>query len=98
MKEVLKNLDKAFENKIRLCIMSALVINEHLDFISIRDLLDLTDGNLASHLKNLEKRNYVGYTKEFLERKPNTKYFATDLGKAAFSKHINAIEELLHKY
>ncbi|MBT8273948.1 MAG: transcriptional regulator [Bacteroidia bacterium] len=97
MKELLKELDKAFENKIRLCIMSALVVNEYLDFISLRDLLDVTDGNLASHLKNLEKRQYVGFKKEFLDRKPNTKYFVTDLGKAAFSKHINAIEQLLNK-
>ena len=95
MKELLKNLDKAFENKIRLGIMSALVVNEFLDFNSLKELLDVTDGNLASHLKSLEKKEYIGFKKEFLGRKPNTKYHATSKGKDAFQKHINAIEQLL---
>jgi DNA-binding MarR family transcriptional regulator len=95
VKEVLKDLDKAFENKIRLCVMSALVVNEYLDFTSLRDLLDVTDGNLASHLKSLEKKEYVMFKKEFLNRKPNTKYYATEAGRKAFTKHINAIEQLL---
>ncbi len=95
MKELLKNLDKAFENKIRLGIMSALVVNDFLDFNTLKDLLDVTDGNLASHLKSLEKSKYIEYKKEFLDRKPNTKYFATPAGKKAFVKHIHAIEQLL---
>ena len=95
MKEVLKDLDKAFENRIRLGIMSALVVNEYLDFNNLKDLLGVTDGNLASHLKSLEKNKYITYKKEFLDRKPNTKYFATDSGKTAFQKHLNAIESLL---
>ncbi|MEQ8547137.1 MAG: transcriptional regulator [Cyclobacteriaceae bacterium] len=95
MKEILKDLDKAFENKIRLGIMSALVVNEFLDFITLKDLLDVTDGNLASHLKSLEKKEYITLKKEFLNRKPNTKYYATPLGINAFKKHINAIEQLL---
>ena len=95
MKELLKDLDKAFENKIRLGIMSALVVNEYLDFNTLKDLLDVTDGNLASHLKSLEKKQYVMYKKEFLNRKPKTKYYATKKGKEAFKKHINAIEQLL---
>jgi len=95
VKEVLKDLDKAFENRVRLGIMSALTVNEHLDFNALKDLLDLTDGNLASHLKSLEKSGYVDIKKEFLDRKPNTKYFATEAGKQAFRKHINAIEQLL---
>lgn len=77
--------------------MSALMVNEHLDFKTLRDLLDVTDGNLASHLKNLEKNKYVSFRKEFLDRKPNTTYFATALGKKAFTKHLNAIEQLLNK-
>ena len=97
MKEVLKSLDKAFENKIRLGIMSALFVNEFLDFKSLKNLLGVTDGNLASHMKYLEKSKYVVYKKEFLDRKPNTKYFATEIGKEAFSKHIQAIEQLINK-
>lgn len=95
MKELLKDLNKAFENKIRLGIMSALVVNEFLDFITLKDLLDVTDGNLASHLKSLEKSGFVIFKKEFMGRKPNTKYSATTEGKLAFSKHIKAIEKLL---
>ena len=96
MKELLKDLNKAFENKIRLGIMSALVVNEYLDFNSLKELLDVTDGNLASHLKSLEKSAYITFKKEFLGRKPNTKYSATDEGREAFKKHIKAIEQLLN--
>ena len=95
MKNILKDINKAFENKIRLGIMSALVVNDYMDFTSLKNLLDVTDGNLASHLKYLEKKDYVQFRKEFLDRKPNTKYAATDEGKIAFTKHIKAIEKLL---
>ena len=95
MKELLKDLDKAFENKIRLGIMSALVVNDFVDFTTLKELLDVTDGNLASHLKSLEKSKYIKYKKEFLDRKPSTKYMATDAGIEAFQKHIHAIEQLL---
>ena len=95
MKELLKDLDKAFENKIRLGIMSALVVNDFLDFNTLKELLDVTDGNLASHLKSLERNKYIRFEKEFLGRKPNTKYYATKEGEKAFKKHINAIEQLL---
>ena len=95
MKNLLKDFDRAFENKIRLGIMSALVVNAHMDFVTLKELLGVTDGNLASHLKQLEKNEYIRVHKEFLNRKPNTKYFATEAGIAAFRKHINAIEQLL---
>ncbi|PIQ29877.1 MAG: transcriptional regulator [Bacteroidetes bacterium CG18_big_fil_WC_8_21_14_2_50_41_14] len=95
MKEILKDLDKAFENKIRLGIMSALVVNEYLDFNTLKELLEVTDGNLASHLKSLENSRYINFRKEFLDRKPNTKYSATQEGTLAFTKHIKAIEQLL---
>jgi DNA-binding MarR family transcriptional regulator len=95
VKELLKDLNKAFENKIRLGIMSALVVNDYLDFNSLKDLLDATDGNLATHLKSLEKSQYIMYKKEFLDRKPNTKYSVTDEGRKAFVKHIKGIEQLL---
>ena len=88
VKNILKDLDKAFENRTRLGIMSALMVNDCLDFNSLKELLGLTDGNLASHLKSLEKSKYVVYKKEFLERKPNTIYIATDSGKKAFKRHI----------
>jgi len=95
VKDILKDLNKAFENRIRLGIMSALVVNDYLDFNALKNLLGVTDGNLASHLKSLEKTEYIRVQKEFLDRKPNTKYSATNEGKAAFLKHIKAIEQLL---
>jgi len=95
VKEVLKGLDRAFENRTRLGIMSALMVNDYVDFNTLKELLGVTDGNLASHLKSLEKRKYIDYKKVFLERKPNTNYSATATGKNAFKKHINAIEQLL---
>ena len=95
MKAILKDLNKAFENKIRLGIMSALVVNDWMDFNALKQLLDVTDGNLASHLKSLEKSEYINMKKEFIGRKPNTRYAATTDGKEAFVKHIKAIEQLL---
>ncbi len=95
MREILKDLDKAFENKTRLGIMSALMVNDFLDFNALKELLGATDGNLASHLKSLEKNKYVIYKKDFIGRKPNTNYSATPLGKTAFKKHLDAIERLL---
>ncbi|MBT8218844.1 MAG: transcriptional regulator [Bacteroidia bacterium] len=95
MKHLLDDINKAFENKIRLGIMSALMVNEALDFNSLKELLGVTDGNLASHLKTLEKAAYIKVSKQFIGRKPNTKYSATTSGKRAFEKHIKALENFL---
>lgn len=75
--------------------MSALMVNDYLDFITLKNLLEATDGNLASHMKSLEKQGYVTFKKEFINRKPNTKYYVSKKGKQAFIKHIKAIELLL---
>jgi len=90
-----EKLDKAFENRVRLQIMSVLVVNERYDFNSLKELLDVTDGNLASHLKGLEKEEYVKVNKTFLGRKPNTSYEATEKGKTAFKAHLDALEALI---
>jgi DNA-binding HxlR family transcriptional regulator len=91
-----EKLDKAFENRIRLQIMSVLVANQRYDFNSLKDLLTITDGNLASHLKGLEKEGYITVNKSFLGRKPNTNYEATDKGKKAFTDHLDALEQLIN--
>jgi len=88
-------LDKAFENRVRLQIMSVLAANERYDFNSLKDLLNITDGNLASHLKALEKEEYIVVYKSFLGRKPNTNYEATAKGKQAFKDHLNTLEQLI---
>ena len=95
MKIPFEKLDKAFENRIRLQIMSVLVANQRYDFNSLKELMDITDGNLASHLKGLEKEEYILVNKSFLGRKPNTNYEATDKGKKAFKDHLDALEKLI---
>lgn len=92
---ILKDFDKAFENKVRLGIMSILMVNDSMDFNSLKDILSLTDGNLASHIAALEKTKYISIKKTFLGKKTNTSYSATSLGKMAFQKHLNALENFL---
>lgn len=75
--------------------MSSLAVNETLDFTSLKEYLEVTDGNLASHLKALEKEDFIGVKKSFIERKPNTKYFITKEGKAAFEAHLRGLENLI---
>lgn len=98
MKELLEHINKAFESKARLGIMSALMVNDRLDFNALKELLDLTDGNLASHLKALEEGQYVEVQKQFVGRKPNTTYRATDAGRKAFAEHLKALEKLINGY
>jgi DNA-binding MarR family transcriptional regulator len=95
MKEIIQHINKAFENRVRLGVMSVLMVNERMDFNALKELLDVTDGNLASHLKALEKADYVSVEKQFIGRKPNTQYSATPEGKKAFNEHLNALENLL---
>ena len=95
MKVPFEKLDKAFENRLRLQIMSVLMVNDRYDFNSLKELLDTTDGNLASHLKGLEKEEYILVHKSFLGRKPNTNYAATEKGKTAFKQHLDALEKLI---
>ena len=75
--------------------MSALAVNDMLDFNSLKEYLDVTDGNLASHLKALEKEEFIGVKKSFVGRKPNTKYFMTKAGVKAFDDHLKALEKLI---
>lgn len=95
MKISINGLNKAFESRIRLGIMSVLAVNDMLDFNALKEYLDLTDGNLASHLKGLEKEEFIGVEKSFVGRKPNTRYFMTKEGKKAFEAHLRALEQLI---
>jgi len=95
MRNIIANLNKAFESRIRLGIMSVLMVNDTVDFNTLKELLDATDGNLASHLKALENLDYILSTKQFIGRKPNTQYSITALGKKRFAEHLNALEEFL---
>ena len=94
---IITNINKAFDHRIRLGIMSILMVNDHADFNMLKSLLEVTDGNLASHTKALEKEAYIKVEKRFVGRKPNTRYSGTPLGKAEFKKHISALEKLIGK-
>ncbi len=95
MKNIIQNINKAFDHRIRLGIMSVLMVNESADFTTLKEILGVTDGNLASHAKALENEKYITVEKQFIGRKPNTKYIATKEGKKAFQEHIEALEKLI---
>jgi DNA-binding MarR family transcriptional regulator len=89
------DLHKAFESRVRLGIMSALAVNNTLDFTSLKEFLDVTDGNLATHIKKLEKENFISVEKSFIDNKPNTKYYMTKEGKKAFDEYLNFMEQII---
>lgn len=93
----INSLNKIFDNRIRVGIMSILSVNSVLAFNDLKELLQLTDGNLASHLKNLEENECISVKKGFIGRKPHTTYSATSKGKEAFLKHLDALEKIIKK-
>lgn len=97
MKNPISQLNKSFDSRVRLGIMSVLLVNEWVDYTEIKSLLDLTDGNLASHISALEKLNYIEVKKQFVGKKPNTSYKVTRMGKKAFQDHLTALENLIKK-
>ena len=94
MTNIISKLNKAFESRVRLGIMSVLTVNDTVDFNAMKQLMELTDGNLASHLKALESVGYIQSVKQFVGRKPNTQYSITDEGRECFKAHLDALEEL----
>ena len=90
-------LNKAFESRVRLGLMSILIVNSWVSYKEIKDLLEVTDGNLASHIQSLEKIKYLEIKKQFIGKKPLTTYKVTKTGKDAFEKHIEGLEKLLLK-
>lgn len=95
MKNPIKNLNKVFDSRVRLGIMSALVVNEQLSFNQLKAIIDVTDGNLASHLKSLEENGYIKVQKGFIGRKTNTTYFITKTGEKAFKLHLEGLEQMI---
>ncbi|HET8865571.1 MAG TPA: transcriptional regulator [Gracilimonas sp.] len=89
------DLHKAFENRVRLGIMSALAVNDSLDFTSLKEFLEVTDGNLATHIKKLEQEGFVEVEKSFIDNKPNTSYSMTPKGKKAFDEHLKVLETII---
>jgi DNA-binding MarR family transcriptional regulator len=92
----IQNLNKVFDNRIRLGIMSALMVNDEVNFNDLKELLHITDGNLASHIKGLEESGYIKVLKGFIGRKTNTTYTTTKVGEKAFKQHIEALEKMIN--
>jgi DNA-binding MarR family transcriptional regulator len=97
VKNPFENLDKMLEHRLRLQIMSVLINNDAFDFSQLKETLSVTDGNLASHIKALEKEKYVSVSKTFIDRKPNTRYKITERGRNAFKKHLDALEAVVRQ-
>jgi DNA-binding MarR family transcriptional regulator len=97
MKDIITNINKLFESRVRLGVMSVLLVNERVDFNSLKEMLNVTDGNLASHITVLEKNKYIKVNKKFIGKKTNTTYSVTEAGKKAFTEHLDALEQLIKK-
>jgi DNA-binding HxlR family transcriptional regulator len=96
VKEIIGKLNRNFESRVRLGIMSVLMVNESVDFKSLKELLDITDGNLASHLSALEKNKLIEVRKQFIGRKPNTSYHITVTGRSAFKEHLDYLSKIIN--
>ncbi|MBS1687268.1 MAG: transcriptional regulator [Bacteroidetes bacterium] len=97
MDNPIEQLNKIFDSRIRIGIMSALIVNESLNFNDLKALIDVTDGNLATHLKTLEENNFIKVQKGFIGRKTNTTYTITKAGEKAFRAHLDALEKIIKK-
>lgn len=95
MSNPFSKLDKVLEHSVRLQILSILVVNESFDFNSLKETLELSDGNLATHIKALEREKYILINKSFVAKKPNTRYRLSEKGRQAFKKHIDALEAII---
>jgi DNA-binding MarR family transcriptional regulator len=97
VKNFLDDLNKAFESRVRLGIMSILMVHDAVDFGTLKQQLQITDGNMASHSSALEKLGYITIRKQFIGKKPNTSYAATMEGRKAFNEHLFALERLINR-
>lgn len=95
MRKEIEQLNKIFDSRIRIGIMSALVVNESMNFNELKALVDATDGNLATHLKTLEDNTFIKVEKGFIGRKTNTTYAITKAGEKAFRSHLDALEKII---
>lgn len=95
MNNPIEKLNKVFDSRVRLGIMSALMVNDDVNYNSLKELMEITDGNLASHLKTLEDNGYIKMSKGFIGRKTNTVYSVTKAGEKAFKEHLDALEKMI---
>jgi DNA-binding MarR family transcriptional regulator len=91
----ISGLNKIFDNRVRLGVMSILMVNDEVSFNDLKSLLEVTDGNLATHLVTLEGEGFLKVHKGFIGRKTNTTYAITKTGEKAFSDHVTALEKMI---
>jgi DNA-binding MarR family transcriptional regulator len=95
MNNPISGLNKIFDNRVRLGVMSILMVNDEVSFNDLKGLLEVTDGNLATHMVSLEENGYVKVHKGFIGRKTNTTFTITKAGEKAFNTHIAALENMI---
>ena len=88
-------LDRLIHERIRLGIVSALAVNEHLSFNALKALMGTTDGNLSVHARKLEEAGYVSCTKSFEGRMPKTDYALTAAGRRALERYLEHMEAII---
>jgi DNA-binding MarR family transcriptional regulator len=95
MANPISGLNKIFDNRVRLGVMSILMVNEEISFNDLKQMLEVTDGNLATHLVTLEEEGFIKVHKGFVGRKTNTTYAVTKAGEKAFKDHISVLEKMI---
>lgn len=90
-------LDRVIHEKGRLAIMSMLAASPELSFTELREALDMTDGNLTTHIRTLQEAGYVSVTKSFQNKRPLTTCSLTQPGKKAFTAYINLLEQIIQQ-
>jgi DNA-binding MarR family transcriptional regulator len=91
----ISGLNKIFDNRIRLGVMSVLMVNDEMSFNDLKQMMEVTDGNLATHLVTLEESGFIKVFKGFIGRKTNTTYSITRTVQKAFRDHIAALEQMI---
>ena len=90
-------IDRVIHEKGRLAIMSMLAASAELSFTELREALEMTDGNLTTHIRTLQEAGYVSVTKSFQNKRPLTTCAMTPQGKKAFANYINLLERIVQQ-
>ncbi|MCX6909992.1 MAG: transcriptional regulator [Verrucomicrobia bacterium] len=90
-------LDRVIHEKGRLAIMSLLAATPQMSFTELRDALNMTDGNITSHIRTLQEAGYVSVTKSFESSRPLTTCALTEPGRKAFANYINLLEQIVQQ-
>jgi DNA-binding MarR family transcriptional regulator len=90
-------LDRVIHERVRLGIVSALAGAPSLSFNELKELLDITDGNLSVHARRLEEAGFIACEKSFVDRVPRTEYQLTAAGRKALDEYLDHMESLIQR-